>query len=125
MKRTAALLWAALAIAAIAAGGAGSATSKSSFAVLVAPTTTAASNGLTIQTEMTGSFNVAAKTASGSGTYSLMAGSTVLETGTFTLDQRLVAFQFYGGGEVAQEGQRIPLPPGFCGGPGNLCTPPP
>ena len=82
MKRTAALLSAAFAIAAIAAGGAGSATSKSSFAVLVAPTTTAASNGLTIQTQMTGSFNVAAKTANGSGTYSLMAGSTVLETGS-------------------------------------------
>src|SRR5881296_2035233 len=71
MKRTAALLSAAFAIAAIAAGSAGSATSKSSFAVLVAPTTTAASNGLTLQTEMTGSFNVATKTASGKGTYSL------------------------------------------------------
>src|SRR2546426_6669188 len=119
MKRTAALLSAAFAIAAIAAGSAGSATSKSSFAVLVAPTTTAASNGLTIQTEMTGSFNVAAKTASGSGsgTYSLMAGSTVLDTGTFTLDQQLVAFQFYGCGEVTMEGERIPLPPDFCGGP--------
>ena len=72
--------------------------------------------GLTIQTEMTGSFNVAAKTASGHGSYSLMAGSTVLETGTFTLDQRLVAFQFYGCGEVTMEGERIPLPPDFCGG---------
>src|SRR5947209_13483184 len=116
MKRTAALLAAAFAIAAIAAGGAGSATSKSSFAVLVAPTTTAASNGLTLQTEMTGSFNVATKMASGNGTYSLMAGSTVLETGTFTLDQRLVAFQFYGCGEVSMEGERITLPPDFCGG---------
>jgi len=116
MKRTAALLSAAFAIAAIATGSAGSATSKSSFAVLVAPTTTAASNGLTIQTQMTGSFNVAAKTAGGTGTYSLMAGSTVLETGTFTLDQRLVAFQFYGCGEVTMEGERITLPPDFCGG---------
>ena len=116
MKRTAALLSAAFAIAAIAAGSAGSATSKSSFAVLVAPTTTAASNGLTLQTEMAGSFNVATKTASGNGTYSLTAGSTVLETGTFTLDQRLVAFQFYGCGEVTMEGERIPLPPDFCGG---------
>ena len=115
MKRTAALLSVAFAIAAIAAGSAGSATSKSSFAVLVAPTTTAASNGLTIQTEMTGSFNVATKTASGSGTYSLMAGSSVLDTGTFTLT-RLVAFQFYGCGEVTMEGERIPLPPDFCGG---------
>src|SRR3989442_11643108 len=125
MKRTAALLSAAFAIAAIAAGSAGSATSKSSFAVLVAPTTTAASNGLTIQTEMTGSFNVAAKTASGSGTYSLMAGSTVLETGTFTLDQRLGAFQFYRCGEVTMEGERITLPPDFCGGPGIFRGHPP
>jgi hypothetical protein len=44
-----------------------------------------------------------------------MAGSTVLETGTFTLT-RLVAFQFYGCGEVTMEGERIPLPPDFCGG---------
>src|SRR5256714_6175332 len=100
MKRTAALLAAAFAIAAIAAGGAGSATSKSSFAVLVAPTTTAASNGLTIQTQMTGSFNVAAKTASGSGTYSLMAGSTVPDTGTFTLDPPLGTFPLYRSGAV-------------------------
>ncbi len=116
MKRTAALLVLAFAVAAIAAGSAGSATSKSSFAVFVAPTVTAASNGLTLGTEMSGSFNVAAKTASGGGSYSLMAGSTVLETGTFTLGQRLVAFQFYGCGEVTMEGERIPLPPDFCGG---------
>ncbi len=116
MKRTAALLSAAFATAAIAAGSAGSATSKSSFAVFVEPTITAASKGLTIQTEMTGSFNVATKTASGDGTYSLMAGSTVLDTGTFTIDQRLVTFQFYGCGEVTMEGERIPLPPDFCGG---------
>jgi hypothetical protein len=44
-----------------------------------------------------------------------MAGSTVLETGTFTLT-RLVAFQFYGCGEVTMEGERIPLPPDLCGG---------
>src|SRR5207247_6485457 len=69
-----------------------------------------------IPTQMTGSFNVAAKTASGNGTYSLMAGSTVLDTGTFTLDPRLVTFQVYGGGEVTMEGERIPLPPDFCGG---------
>ncbi len=115
MKRTAALLSAAFAIAAIAAGGAGSATSKTSFAVFVEPTVTAASNGLTLETEMEGSFNVAAKTASGDGAYSLRAGSTVLETGTFTLT-RLVAFQFYGCGEVTEEGEQISLPPDFCGG---------
>jgi len=110
-----ALLSVALSIGAIAAGGAGSATSKSSFAVFVAPTISAASNGLTLETELEGSFNVAAKTASGDGTYSLMAGSTVLETGTFTLT-RLVAFQSYGCGEVTEDGERIPLPPDFCGG---------
>jgi hypothetical protein len=44
-----------------------------------------------------------------------MAGSTGLDTGTFTLT-RLVAFQFYGCGEVTMEGERIPLPPDFCGG---------
>ena len=116
MKHTAAVLALAFAVAAIAAGGAGSATSKSSFAVFVEPTITAASNGLTLETEMTGSFDVAAKTASGGGSYSLMAGSTVLESGTFTLDPRLVTFQFYGCGEVTMEGERIPLPPDFCGG---------
>src|SRR5438046_1541998 len=98
MRRTAAVLALGLAVVAVAAGSAGSATSKSSFAVFVAPTTTAASNGLTIQTDLAGSFNVASKTASGAGSYSLMAGSTVLESGTFTLT-RLVAFQFYGCGE--------------------------
>jgi hypothetical protein len=115
MKRTAALLSIAFAIAAIAAGGAGSATSKSSFAVFVAPTTTAASNGLVLETSLQRSSNVADKTANGDGTYSLLAGSTVLETGTFTLT-RLVAFQFYGCGEVTMEGETIPLPPDFCGG---------
>jgi hypothetical protein len=115
MRRTAALLVLGLAVAAVAAGSAGSATSKSSFAVFVAPTTTAASNGLTIQTDLAGSFNVAGKTASGDGSYSLMAGSTVLESGTFTLT-RVVAFQFYGCGEVTMEGERIGLPPDFCGG---------
>ena len=68
MKRIVALLSVALSIGAIAAGGAGSATSKSSFAVFVEPTISAASNGLTLETELEGSFNVAAKTASGDGT---------------------------------------------------------
>src|SRR5881397_3123781 len=104
MKHTAAVLALAFAVAAIAAGGAGSATSKSSFAVFVEPTISAASNGLTLETELEGSFNVEAKTASGDGTYSLMAGSTVLETGTFTLT-RLVAFQSYGCGEVTEDGE--------------------
>src|SRR5438105_1065114 len=88
MKRTAALLPAAFAITAITAGGAGSATSKSSFAVSVAPTITAASNGFTIDTALEGSFNVAGKTASGSGSFAIMNGATVLESGTFTLAGR-------------------------------------
>jgi hypothetical protein len=98
-------------VAAVAAGSAGAATSKSAFEVFVEPTISAASNGLTLESELTGSFNVADKTATGSGTYAVMAGSTVIESGTFTLT-RLIAFQFYGCGEV--EGTE--LPPNFCGG---------
>jgi hypothetical protein len=115
MGRTAAVLALGIAVAAIAAGSAGSATSKSSFAVFVEPTITAASNGLTIETELEGSFNVGAKTASGDGSFELMAGSTVLESGTFTLT-RLVAFQFYGCGEVSTPDGPAELPPDFCGG---------
>jgi hypothetical protein len=98
-------------IAAVAAGSAGAATSKSAFEVFVEPTTSAASNGTTLETELEGTFNVADKTASGSGTYAVMFGSTVVDSGTFELT-RLVAFQFYGCGEV--EGTE--LPPNFCGG---------
>ena len=98
-------------VAAIAAVSAGAATSKSAFEVFVEPTISAASNGLTLQSSLEGSFNVTDKTATGSGTYAVMAGSTVIESGTFTLT-RLVAFQFYGCGEV--EGTE--LRPDFCGG---------
>jgi hypothetical protein len=115
MRRIAIVFAFVFSVAAIAAGSAGSATSKSTFEVFVEPTTTAASNGLTLETELEGSFNVANKTASGSGSYSVMAGTTVLDSGTFTLT-RLVAFQFYGCGEVTMEGVRIQLPPDFCGG---------
>jgi len=104
-----------LSVAAIAAGSARSATSKSAFLVFVEETTSAASNGLTLNSALEGSFNVAAKTASGEGVYEVMAGSTEVEHGTFTLT-RLVAFQFYGCGEVTVEGEPIPLPPNFCGG---------
>jgi|SRR5215217_2660050 len=96
---------------AVVAGSAGARTSKSAFEVFVEPTISAASNGLTIETELEGTFNVADKTASGDGTYAVMAGSTVVETGTFTLT-RLIAFQFYGCGEV----EGTALPPNFCGG---------
>lgn len=102
-------------VAAIAAGSAGSATSKSTFEVFVEPTITAASNGLTLETELEGTFNVANKTASGSGTYSVMAGTTVLDSGTFTLT-RLAAFQFYGCGEVDTPNGPMSLPPVLCGG---------
>jgi hypothetical protein len=102
-------------VAAVAAGSAGSATSKSTFDVFVEPTTTAASNGLVLESELAGSFNVANKMASGSGEYSVMSGTTVLDSGTFTLT-RLVAFQFYGCGEVDTPDGPISLPPDFCGG---------
>lgn len=115
MRRFAAALAFLLAVAAVFAGSAGSRTSKSTFDVFVEPTITAASNGLTLESELGGSFNVANKTASGSGTYSLMAGTTVLDSGTFTLT-RLVAFQFYGCGEVTTPDGPFGLPPDFCGG---------
>jgi hypothetical protein len=115
MRRFAAALAFLLAVAAVTASSAGSRTSKSAFEVFVEPTTTAASNGLSLESELQGSFNVADKTASGSGTYSLMAGTTVLDSGTFTLT-RLVAFQFYGCGEVTTPGGPVSLPPDLCGG---------
>ena len=111
MRRIALAVALGFATAAVAASSAGAATSKSSFEVFVEPTISAASNGLTLETELEGAFNAADKTASGSGTYSVMAGSTVVESGTFTLT-RLVAFQFYGCGEV----EDTPLPSNFCGG---------
>ena len=111
MKRIALALAFVLSAAAVAAGGAGSATSKSSFRVFVEPTISAASNGLTLETELEGSFNAADKTASGDGSYAVRNGTAVVEMGTFTLTG-LVAFQFYGCGEV--EGTL--LPPNFCGG---------
>jgi len=79
--------------------------------VFVEPTTTAASNGLTLETELEGSFNVADKTAGGSGEYAVMAGAIEIDSGTFSLT-RLVAFQFYGCGEV----EGTSLPPELCGG---------
>jgi hypothetical protein len=100
---------------AIAAGGAGSATSKSTFQVFVNETASAASNGLTLNSELAGQFDVAAKTASGDGDWSLVAGATEIDHGRFTLT-RLVAFQFYGCGEVTEDGETISLPPDFCGG---------
>jgi hypothetical protein len=111
MRRVALMLALALCVGAITAAGAQAKTSKASFLVFVEPTISAASNGLTLQTELEGTFDAADKTASGNGTYAVMNGATVIESGTFTLT-RLVAFQFYGCGEV--EGTL--LPPDFCGG---------
>jgi len=102
-------------VAAIAAGSAGSATSKSTFDVSVEETTSAASNGLVLVSELEGSFDAGAKTASGEGAYEVMAGSTEIEHGTFTLT-RLIAFQFYGCGEVTTPDGRVGLPDNFCGG---------
>src|SRR6266508_4507360 len=115
MRRTAVALAFVFSVAAIAVGSAGSATSKSAFLVFVEPTLSAASNGLTLETELEGTFNVADKTASGEGEFVLLAGSTEIDHGTFEL-KRLVAFQFYGCGEVTEEGETIPLPSDFCGG---------
>src|SRR5919197_5199655 len=111
MRRIALAVALGFATAAVAAGSAGAATSKSAFEVFVEPTISAASNGLTLETELECSFNVADKTATGSGTYAVMAGATVVDSGTFTLT-RLIAFQFYGCGEV----EGTALPPNFCGG---------
>lgn len=115
MRRIAVTLALVFSVAAIGAAGGGSATSKSSFDVFVEPSISAASNGLTIETELEGSFDVATKTASGEGSYAVMAGATVLETGTFELT-RLISFQFYGCGEVTTPDGPVSLPPNFCGG---------
>jgi len=115
MRRFAVALAFVIALAAVTAGSGASRTSKSAFEVFVGPTTSAASNGVTLKTDLEGEFNVADKTASGSGSYLVMDGATAIDSGTFTLT-RLVAFQFYGCGEVTMEGVRIPLEADFCGG---------
>ena len=115
MRRIALAVAFVFSVAAITAGSAGSATSTSAFQVFVNETTSAASNGLTLSTELAGMFDVAAKTASGDGDYALLAGATEIDHGTFTLT-RLVAFQFYGCGEVTEDGETISLPPDLCGG---------
>jgi hypothetical protein len=81
MRRFAVALAFLLAVAAVTAGSAGSQTSKSAFEVFVEPTVTAAANGLTLESELEGSFNVADKSANGSGSFALMAGTTVLDSG--------------------------------------------
>jgi hypothetical protein len=115
MRRTLVALAFAISVAALTMGSAGSATSKSAFLLFVEPTLTAASNGLVLETEIEGTFDVADKTASGEGEFALFAGSTKIDEGTFELT-RLVAFQSYGCGEVTEDGETVPLPPDFCGG---------
>ena len=77
----------------LTAGSASTATSKASYLVFSDLSVTAAGGGATIQTELAGSFDAGAKTASGSGEYE----SAAIGDGTFSLT-RLVAFQFYGCG---------------------------
>jgi hypothetical protein len=116
MRRFGLILALALSTAAVVVGSAGSAHVRSSFQVTVEETTSASANGLTLVSELEGSYNVADKTASGDGTYEVLAGSTEIDHGTFTLT-RLITFQFYGCGEVTlEDGTRIGLPPDFCGG---------
>src|SRR5262245_33254553 len=116
MRRFAVALAFVISVAAFVGGSAGSATSRSSFEVFVDETTSASSNGLTINTELDGFFDAANRTASGDGTFEVFAGSTEIDHGTFRVT-RLVSFQFYGCGEVTTpDGTRIPLPPDFCGG---------
>ncbi|HYZ77950.1 MAG TPA: hypothetical protein VE596_11315 [Gaiellaceae bacterium] len=115
MRRFAIVLALALSTAAVAAGSGSSVASKSSFQVFVEETTSASATGLTLVSELEGSFSIVGKTASGEGTYEVMAGSAEIDHGTFTLT-RLIAFQFYGCGEVTVDGTRISLPPSFCGG---------
>ncbi len=116
MRRFALTLALALSAAAVLVSSAGSAHSRSSFQVFVEETTSAAPNGLTLVSELEGTYNVVGKTASGDGTYEVWAGSTELDHGTFTLT-RLITFQFYGCGEVTgEDGTPIELPPDWCGG---------
>ena len=115
MRRFAVALAFVLAVVALTAGSAGSRTSRATFQVTVEETTSAASNGLTLNSEFEGSFNAGARTAEGEGDYAVMDGATEIEHGTFTAT-RMVAFQFYGCGEVTTPDGRIELPPDFCGG---------
>jgi hypothetical protein len=116
MRRFAWTLALALSTAAIVVGSAGSAHSTSAYQVFVSETTSAAPNGLTLVSDLEGSFNVVGKTASGDGDYEIWAGSTEIDHGTFSLT-RLIDFQFYGCGEVTDEdGNPVELPPDYCGG---------
>ncbi len=77
----------------LTAGSGSTATSNATYLVFSELSVTAAGGGATIQTELSGSFDAGAKTASGSGEYE----SAAIGDGSFTLT-RLITFQFYGCG---------------------------
>lgn len=121
MRRTALVFALALLAALVTVSGAGSKTSKATFDVhvgdnfappLAQPSIARAAKGDTIEIVVTGTFNAAKKSASGSGTFVHTHGTTVVTTGTLTLT-RTIAFQSYGCG-VAPDGS--PFPSNFCGG---------
>jgi len=101
---------------------AGAATSKNVFDLhvgdnfappLADPDVAKAANGETTSVRVTGVFDAAAKTASGSGTFEHRApDGTLLNSGTLTITG-LTAFQFFGCGFTPDGDQ---LPPNFCGG---------
>jgi hypothetical protein len=101
---------------------AGAATSKNVFDVhvgdnfippLADPDVAMAASGETTAVVVTGLFDVAAKTASGSGTFVHRASDgTVVNSGTLTITG-LRAFQFFGCGFTPDGGV---LPSNFCGG---------
>src|ERR671930_2156490 len=88
VKRIALALALALSVVVVAGGSALAATSKSSFQVFVEPTISAASNGLTLETEFEGTFNVANKSASGSGSYAVSHGISVVVRWPFSPPRR-------------------------------------
>ena len=82
------------------------------FAGIASPDVSAAANGDTVTINATGSFHVAPRKASGTGTFvHKAANGTVLATGTFEVE-RLASFDPFGCGVAEGE----PLPPNFCGG---------
>ena len=110
-----------LAVWTLLSGAASAATSKSAFDLHIAdpllqqaagspPYAIArADNGDTIALQGAGEFDVAAKTASGSGTFTHHVVATDADiSGTWTAS-RLVSFQLYGCGGDG-------FPPNFCGG---------
>jgi hypothetical protein len=108
MRRLILMIGFALLAVGVAAGGASTATSKSTYLVFSELSVTSAGGGATIQTELEGSFDAGAKTASGSGEYE----SAAIGDGTFSLT-RLIAFQFYGCGYVEDINLGDPT---LCGG---------